>query len=46
LLTSIAHDFAMRSAADGGTPMTDPALAVAYQPKDESYFFRGPYSDE
>jgi hypothetical protein len=46
LLTSIMHDFAMRSAADGGTPMTDPALAVAYRPKDESYFFRGPYSDE
>jgi hypothetical protein len=46
LLTSIMHDFAMRSAAEGGTPMTDPALRVAYQPKDESYFFKGPYSDE
>jgi hypothetical protein len=46
LLTSIMLDFAMRSAADGGTTMTDPALAVAYQPKDESYFFKGPYSDE
>ncbi|HVK19385.1 MAG TPA: hypothetical protein VM533_20795 [Fimbriiglobus sp.] len=46
LLTSIAHDFAMRSAAEGGAPMTDPALRVAYQPKDESYFFKGPYSDE
>ena len=46
LLTSIVHDFAMRSAAEGGTTMTDPALAVAYQAKAESYFFKGPYSDE
>lgn len=46
LLTSIMLDFAMRSAAEGGTPMTDRSLEVAYRPKDESYFFKGPYSDE
>jgi hypothetical protein len=46
LLTSTMLDFAMRSAAEGGTVMTDPALAVTYQPRNESYFFRGPYSDE
>ncbi len=46
LLTSTLLDLALRSVSEGGTPMTDSALAVAYQPKDESYFFRGPYSDE
>jgi hypothetical protein len=46
LLTSILHDFAMRSAFEGGQPMTDSAMKVAYQPANESYFFRGPYSDE
>ena len=46
LLTSILHDFAMRSAAEGGTTMSDPAMKVVYQPANESYFFRGPFSDE
>lgn len=46
LLTSVMLDFAMRSAAEGGRVYADPALKVAYTPKDESYFFRGPYSDE
>jgi hypothetical protein len=46
LMTTILHDFAMRSLADGGKPMTDPAMGVAYQTPNESWFFRGPYSDE
>ncbi len=46
LLTTTMHDFAMRSAADGGTVMTDPALHVAYRPVNESFFFKGPFSDD
>jgi hypothetical protein len=46
LLTTTVHDFAMRSAAEGGMPMSDTALKVAYTPPNESFFFKGPYSDE
>jgi hypothetical protein len=46
LLTTTVHDFAMRSAFAGGEVMADPALAVAYQPAMESFFFRGPFSDD
>ena len=46
LLTSTVLDFAMRSASEGGREYRDPALKIAYQPAKESFFFRGPYSDE
>jgi hypothetical protein len=46
LLTTVMHDLAMRSAAEGGAVMTDAALRVTYQSPDESFFFRGPYSDD
>ncbi len=46
LLTSTMLDFAMRSAAEGGQVLSDPALKIAYTPPDESFFFKGPYSDE
>lgn len=46
LLTTTMLDFAHRSLGEGGKPMTDPALKIAYQPANESYFFRGPYSDD
>ncbi|HEY2787497.1 MAG TPA: hypothetical protein VGJ05_21250, partial [Fimbriiglobus sp.] len=46
LLTTTILDFAHRSAADGGKPMTDPLLDVKYAGVDRSFFFRGPYSDD
>lgn len=46
LLTTTLHDFAMRSVADGGTVVSDPAMKVKYQIPDKSWFFRGPFSDE
>jgi hypothetical protein len=46
LLTTTMHDFAMRSAAADGQVMRHPALKVAYKPANESYFFRGHFSDE
>ncbi len=46
LLTSTVLDFAHRSAAEGSKPMTDPLLNVKYAGVDESFFFRGPYSDD
>ena len=36
----------MRSAFEGGQLMSDPAMRVAYRPADESFFFRGPFSDD
>ncbi|QEL18118.1 hypothetical protein [Limnoglobus roseus] len=46
LLTSTMLDFAHRSLADGSKPMTGEALKIVYQPANESYFFRGPFSDD
>lgn len=46
LLTSTVLDFAHRSMADGGRRITDDALGIAYQPAKESFFFKGPYSDD
>jgi hypothetical protein len=46
LLTSVMLDFAMRSAHEKATTYTDEALNIAYQPKKNSFFFRGPYSDQ
>ena len=45
LLTTTVLDFAMRSAASGGTRMEDPALEVPYAPPAESGHFKGPSSD-
>jgi hypothetical protein len=46
LLTTTMLDFAHRSAADGGKPLSDPLLDVKYAGVDKSFFFRGPYSDD
>ncbi len=46
LLTSTMLDFAMRSAAEGNKLMTDPALKVAYQTPNRSWFFKGSMSDD
>jgi hypothetical protein len=46
LLTTTILDFAHRSAAAGGQPVSDPLLAVKYAGVDKSFFFRGPYSDD
>lgn len=46
LLTSVVLDFVHRSLEMGGVPLTDAALKVEYQPPNESYFFRGNYSDD
>lgn len=46
LLSSTALDFAMRSLADGGTPIRHDAMKIAYQTPKESWFFRGPFSDD
>ncbi len=46
LLTSTVLDFAHRSAADGGTPMTDDAMKIAYPPPTDNYYFKGSASDD
>jgi hypothetical protein len=46
LLTSTILDFAHRSLAEGHKPISDPAMKIAYQPANETFFFRGPFSDE
>lgn len=46
LLTSIMLDFAMRSAHEQGQVFTSEALRLQYQPGKDSFFFRGPFSDE
>jgi hypothetical protein len=46
LLTTTILDFAHRSAAEGGKPLSDPLLDVKYAGVDKSFFFRGPYSDD
>ena len=46
LLTSTVLDFAHRSLSMGGLPLTDAALKVAYQTPNESFFFRGNFSDD
>jgi hypothetical protein len=45
-LTSVMLDFVMRSASEKGQLYTEEALKIAYQPKKDSFFFRGPYSDD
>ncbi|HEV3004524.1 MAG TPA: hypothetical protein VGX78_08675 [Pirellulales bacterium] len=42
LLTSTMLDLALRSLADGGKPIPDPALDVRYQAPADSGYFRGP----
>ena len=46
LLTSTVLDFAMRSRADGGKPISHEAMKIAYTVPNESWFFRGKYTDE
>jgi hypothetical protein len=46
LLTSTLHDFEMRSVAAGGKTFSDPNMQVKYQIPNESWFFRGPFSDD
>lgn len=46
LLTTTVLDFAHRSAAEGGKPMSDPLMDVKYAGIDESFYFKGPYSDD
>lgn len=46
LLTTTMLDFAMRSASEGGEVYRHPAMKIEYQPAQESFYFRGPTSDE
>jgi hypothetical protein len=46
LLTTTLLDFAHRSAAENGQPMSDKAMAIKYEVGKETFFFRGPSSDE
>lgn len=44
-LTTVALDFAMRSRAEGGKRMENPALHVEYVPPESSGYFRGAFTD-
>jgi len=46
LLTSTLHDFVMQSSGETIAVVSDPAMKIAYQIPDKSWFFRGPFSDE
>lgn len=46
LLTSTLLDFLHRSMAEGGKAISHDAMRIAYQPANESHYFKGPYSDE
>jgi len=46
LLTTTVLDFAHRSAADGGKPISDDAMKIAYPQPNDNFFFRGSASDD
>ena len=46
LLTSTVLDFAHRSAADGGKPIADDAMKIAYPLPNDNYYFKGSPSDD